>query len=334
MFNVISIGTVLYLFFSYGVYSQCCSAGSGSPIAGGTSHGVLMEKQFELNGNYQYIQTRKFLTGDSDARDFLDKYFSNYGYFRMAYGLNKNFTLSIESGYYFNKTQIGLNKTDTNSSSGIGDLIIFPRYQVYNKTYENGKFEMTIGMGIKIPLGKYNDSVGKVEPFSGQKYYITMPPAVQPTNGSHDFIFYSFIYREWHKKSFKIFANGLYLRKGWNPNGEKFGDYASIGIFIGKIFFHYLGATLQLKGEWIAKMKYNNDVYLMGSYNYDPEDTGNRKILLVPQLSYAFKNRCTIYLLSEFPVYQYVNKTQIASQYLITAGISYRFMLSVKSTEK
>ena len=127
----------LILFASQRIYSQgCCSGGSGSPIAGGASQGVLSNRQVELSTNFQYINSNKFKTGDRDTTSLFDNFNSKYQYTKIAYGITKDFTISIESGYFFNKTQIGQNKIDTNSSSGIGDLIIFPRYDVYYSSTE------------------------------------------------------------------------------------------------------------------------------------------------------------------------------------------------------
>ena len=43
------------------LHSQgCCSGGSGSPIAGGASQGVLQDRQVEISANYQYLSTNKF----------------------------------------------------------------------------------------------------------------------------------------------------------------------------------------------------------------------------------------------------------------------------------
>lgn len=141
------------------LYSQgCCSGGSGSPIAGGASQGVLQERQFEIAPNYQYTGTNKFMVGDKDTTKLFDYLFSNYLYMRFAYGVTDRFTMSIESGYFFNKTQYGFQKSDTIKSSGIGDLIIFPRYSVYTRNTEKTRTEITLGMGMKIPLGKHNDS--------------------------------------------------------------------------------------------------------------------------------------------------------------------------------
>ncbi|HET6991101.1 MAG TPA: heavy metal-binding domain-containing protein, partial [Bacteroidia bacterium] len=113
-------------------------------------------------------------------------------------------------------------------------------------------------------------------------------------------------------------------RKGWNPLGQKFGDYSSIGLFFGKTFFKKLGVTLQVKGEHVSKMKYDKNIDMLALYNVDVKSTGSRKILFVPQLSYSYKN-FTIYALSEIPLYQYVNYVQVASHLQVTVGMSYRF---------
>lgn len=316
--------------WSYNIYAQCCGGGSGSPIGGGASQGVLQDYQVEINNSLQYINTNKFLTGSTPDTSFLDNFNSKYLYTRLAYGVSKNFTMSIESGYFIKKTQVGLNKSDTITSSGIGDLILFPRYDIINHTKNGKQTEFTVGLGIKIPLGKYNDSLGMIEPFSGETFYVPKPMVVQPSSGAHDIIFYTFLFRSYPVRSFRIFANALYIKKGWNPVGEKIGDYATVGIFAGKTFFQKLGVTLQIKGEWVDKMKLNNDILLYAYPSYDPEATGSRKIFVVPQLSYSFKEKITFYALSEFPVYQNVIKTQIASQYQATLGISYRFFAKQK----
>lgn len=320
------IAILIILLFSNDIHSQgCCSGGSGSPIAGGASQGVLQDRQVEIAANYQYISTNKFKVEDRDTVSLFDSFKSNYLYLRLAYGLTKNLTMSVESGYFLNKTQVGLDKRDTISSSGIGDLILFPRYDLLNRTTETRRTEITIGVGLKIPLGKYDDStVVYINPATGKKYYTTSPPTVQSTNGSNDFIFYGFLFRGYPIKNFRIFANALYVRKGWNPLGQKFGDYASVGLFASKTFFKKLGLTLQVKGEWVAKMKYDKNVDMLALYNINVTSTGGRKIFLVPQLSFSHKN-FTIYALSEIPVYQYVNETQVASQQQATVGISYRF---------
>lgn len=308
-------------------FSQCCGGGSGSPIAGGASAGVLQDRQMEINSSFQYVSTDNFYNGDRrDSATFFDGFSSNYIYTRVGYGVSKNFSMYVEAGYWAGKKQIGLDNVDTISSSGFGDLILFPRYDIINHTEEKKRVELTLGLGFKIPLGKYNDSVGRVEPFSGNTYYLTKPLSVQTSSGANDLIFNLFYFRGFPLRNFRLFANALYIKKGWNPIGEKIGDYASIGLFAGKTFYDKLGVTLQVRGEWVDKMKLNNTVLLYAYPNYDPFATGSRKVFFVPQVSYSFTNNFTLYALSEIPLYQYVVNNQAGSELQLTAGISYKFL--------
>jgi len=329
----VRFGIILFVttFFSVKVFSQgCCSGGSGSPIAGGVSQGVLQEGQIEIAANYQYFGSDKFYTGSKDtSSQSVNGLQTHYLYSRFAYGITTKFTLSIEAGYFFNKTETSFNSEAPDykkTSSGFSDLIIFPRYDVYDKTDEKYHTEITLGMGMKIPVGKYDDKyVTSINPFTGSKNYSISPPTVQPTTGSNDFIFYGFALREFKKAKFKLFANTLYMRKGYNPLGEKFGDYASLGLFANKLFFRKLGVTFQLKYEWIGQMQTAAGIDAQALYNVDINSTGSKKLSFVPQVNYNFKS-FTVYGLYDQPLYQYLNGFQIGSQYLVTLGISYRFM--------
>ncbi|HRH11832.1 MAG TPA: hypothetical protein PLU73_09965 [Bacteroidia bacterium] len=313
------------LYSTFSVAQSCCSGGSGSPIAGGASQGVLVKHQLELSGNYQYFGSGKFQTGTQDTSALLDYLFSNYLYGRVAFGLTKELTMSVESGYYINKTEYALHKRDTISSKGIGDLILFPRYNVFTNCGEKGNTELTLGLGYKIPLGSYNDSFAVYQnPVTLKKYYTAAPPTVQPTTGAQDIIFYGFFMQTVSKYDLKFFTNAIYIKKGWNPLGQKFGNYANVGLFVCRSFWNKLGVTLQLRGEWIDKMKYDKNIDMLALYNIDVNSTGCKKIFFVPQLNYTYKS-LTIYALYEYPLYQKVNRVQIVSDVQFTSGLAYRF---------
>ncbi|HKR06976.1 MAG TPA: heavy metal-binding domain-containing protein [Bacteroidia bacterium] len=341
MRNVIILVSV-FILKSVFTHAQCCAGGSGSPIAGGASQGVLQERQVDINTNFQFISTNKFYKKDVLAPDSVrtfDSFSSTYEYFRLAYGLTKNFTFSLESGYYFNKKEIGLNKdpATTYTAKGVGDLILFPRYDIINWTEEKHRTEVTVGLGFKIPLGSYNDSTGNIEPFSGTTYYVSKPTSVQLSSGAQDIIFYTFLFRGYTEHNFRVFANAMYIKKGYNPNGEKLGDFASFALFAGKSFFNHLGVTLQARYEWVDRMKINESILLFGKpSNYFPEATGYKKVFITPQLSFT-KGKFTVYGAYDIPVYQYINSsdfyTQVGSQHQTTVGISFRFF-AVKSVVK
>ena len=329
MKNALLVLVLLTLAFAEAL-AQCCSGGTGSPIAGGTSQGVLSAKQFELNTNLQYINTDRFFTGDERTDyKYFDEFESIYQYFRVAYGVSEKLTMSVEMGNFFLKEEVGLNNDParTYNSSGVSDLIIFPRYEVFRSMKEGKTTELTVGLGMKIPIGVYNDSTGNVEPFSGETYYVTNPQAVQLTTGAQDFIFYLFYLKGFPKKDFKVFANGFYIKKGWNPLGEKMGDYASVAVFVSRSLLRNLGATLQVRGEWTDQMSINKDILIHAYPNYDPFATGYKKVFVTPQLSYSLSN-FTMFGLMDLPVYQYVTKTQVGTTLQFTLGLSFRFYAS------
>jgi len=318
-----AILTIILLFFITKLYSQCCGAGSANPIASDLSQSVLQYQQFEINSNFQYVYSSRFLNYTKPDTLFLSNYQSNYLYSRFSYGLTKVLTFSVEFGYWLKKSQRGKNNTDGHSSSGISDIILFPKLNIYNKN----NLEITSGFGLKIPVGSHHDSTRYYEPFSGEYFYLIKPPVMQNSNGSNDFIFNLLMVKKLKKSNWRLLSSMMYLHKGWNPSGEKFGDLFTFSIFGGKTFNYKLTVLTYLKYEWVDKMSYNKDIFSVAFPNYDPDATGSHKVFIIPQVNYAFKEIFSFYLSSEIPVYQYVNKTQIASQFMFNAGISYRFKL-------
>ena len=322
---IISLFTLI---FNTSVFSQgCCSGAAGSPIAGGAATGVLQENQMEISINYQNNSSNKFFTEHRDTRSLLTNSInSDYLFFRVDYGLSKKLTLSVASGYFLDKSKIGKDNSDTISSNGVGDLIIFPRYSIYNKTANFKRTAVVIGLGLKIPLGSHNDTTNLGS--YGIDNYQMNPPMLQTTNGSQDLMFNSFFFREYQKSKLRLFISSLYVKKGYNSLGIKYGDYTSVGFFASKTFFYRWGVTAQLKAEKIDQIKVANNIeeWDLLEYSITPESTGSKKWFFIPQLSYS-KNGLTVYATSEIPLYQYLNGTQVGSQNQFTVGVNYRFLI-------
>jgi len=318
--------SLLTVVFNLQLIAQgCCSGGAGSPIAGGAAAGVLQENQMEISVNYQFNQSNKFYSLDQETDALFENLRSDYLFFRTDYGLSKNLTLSIASGYFLDKSLIEKDNANTITSSGLGDLIIFPRYSIYNKTDNFKRTEIAVGLGIKIPLGAHNDStLVYSDEWIGDIYTINSP-TVQATSGSNDFMFYSFFFREYQKRKLRIFMTTLHVNKGFNPSGIKFGDYTSIGLFASKTFFFRWGLTAQIKAEKIGQITAADNIDLVAAYNIYPESTGSKKWFFIPQISYS-QDGLTVFATSEIPLYQHLNGTQIGSQHQFTIGVNYRFL--------
>ncbi|MEC8617650.1 MAG: hypothetical protein VXY28_08075 [Bacteroidota bacterium] len=320
--------TVLVFYFNSSFSQGCCSGGTTNPIAGGAATGVLKQYQFELSTNHQFLSSDRFYFQSDDTIGAFDHFSSNYLFIRLDYGLSDKFTFSMASGYFLNKSKFDIEQqntlTDTISSSGASDLIILPRYVVLNKSAENKKTEITIGLGMKLPLGSHNDSSLI---YSGQlgDFYAINPFIAQTTNGSIDIIFYSFLFRSYFKQKINLFSNILHVKTGYNSLGQKFGNYTSLGLFASRKLSSNFALTLQLRAELINRMVSAQNVDL-SLYNIDVNSTGSYKVFFVPQLTYN-KRDLAFFITSELPVYQYVNGTQMGSKIQLTSGINYRFKI-------
>ena len=315
---------------------QCCAGGSGCTIAGSAGQGVFQKRQLEVSSSFQFIHTNSFYKANKPAnyeeRTF-DSFESTYQYFKVGYGVTDRFSLSLETGYYVKKKETGFegNPLTTYSSQGFGDLLIFPKYNVLNHQAANHHDELTVGLGFKLPLGSYSDSTGNIEPFSGNIFYVTNPTAVQLSSGAQDLVFHTLYSRRYMTQQLSFLASGFYIVKGYNPNGEKQGNYASLALIVSKTFFKAMGIGLQARYEQVQRMQINESVFLYGRpSNYYPEATGYKKVFLTPQVTYG-KGRFSAFASYDIPVYQYLNTspyyTQAASDFQANIGIAYRFSI-------
>ena len=85
------------------------------------------------------------------------------------------------------------------------------------------------------------------------------------------------------------------------------------------------GLTAQLKYEHVGEIEAAHGVDLV-NYNVELESTGLSKMLFVPQLSYS-KNGFTYFATADLPLYEDLNGSQFSTQYQVTVGLSYRFLL-------
>jgi len=316
-------------------YSQgCCSGGATNPIAGGAATGVLGKNKIEISANHQFLKSSKFYTEDRSSTGMFDYLFSNYLFLRTDYGLSDKLTFSMATGYFLNKSRIETPEVDqlvdTINSSGFSDIILLPRFGVFNRINGNKKTELTLGLGMKVPIGSHKDSsfIGSFPAPIGNQYIVN-PPIAQMTSGSIDMMLYAFLFRSYDKQRLRVFTNFLHVRTGFNSLGQKFGDYTSLGFFVGRNLNKRIGITCQVRAEIIGQMKSAKNIDLI-IYNIDQSSTGSFKTFFVPQLTYTKKN-LTFYTTTEIPIYQYVNGTQIGSQFQLTTGINYRFQTK-KST--
>lgn len=321
--------------------AQCCAAASS--VFSGASYGVLRKTQLQASAYYQYYESDKTMNADTlKLISQFEKVYGNYLNYSISYGLSDKFTIAVESGYYINKTEMltgsnvrtatgmekienifhrnkkPLSKGESISASGRSDLIIFPRYNIFNRVSDRCQTEVTIGLGSKIPIGKYNETyIAYINPQTNDTIRYKKSPGIQPSTGSNDFLFYAFLFREYKKHQLRYSANFTYMLRGTNSDGVVFGDIVNFSIHVGKPIKHKFYLGVDFKTETMDTLF--DPKYLTYKYN-----SGGKKVSIMTQLSYTAKQKITFTLFSDIPVYQYVNGTQVASDYLFNFGIVYR----------
>lgn len=329
---------IICICINYLSYSQgCCSGGGSNPISGDIATGVLEKYQFDFSTSYQYNTSNIIFEGNKqiDEDGFYDKLSSDYLFIKTDYGLSNDLTLSLATGYHIEKALHIKGEDSTNSSSGFGDLILLPRYSIFNSLNNSVRTEITLGLGLKIPIGSHQDSIEIVP-----NVWELLPPTIQLSTGGNDLIIYSSFLKNNNKKKIRLFVNTLYIKKGYNSLDDKFGDYASLSFYAGKSFLENWSITAQIKGEWVGKLSATSEK--ISALNLDEnyfdkiqweakrDATGGTKIFFSPQLNYSHNN-LTVYALYEVPIYQNLNDIQFGSLLQLTFGLNYRFFLKKDS---
>ena len=341
------IGLLILLAFSASLSAQCCTGGGGGAgsLAGNFAQGVLLKGQILANLNFQHIHTNRFLEGHKFLKsedyhalapnNYLSGFDTKLLYLRIGFGLTNRLTIFAETGYYINKTDYRVNYlVDKTRSSGMADLTIAPSYNVFLKTTEKYIAEITVGLGVKIPLGPYNDSVLVfTDTISGTSYYDRKSPAVQLSSGANDFRFTSSFSYRFVKAKLGLSLTGLCILKGWNPVGEKFGNYYTASLFVTKTILPNLFAIGQIKGEFIGRKKLKNGGQSLISASDLAENSGSMALFFCPRIAYNVGQNLSFFALIELPVFQHVNGIQLGTKFNYSAGVTFKILPKYKNSK-
>lgn len=309
-------------------YSQCC--GSGSPIAGGILNEVSSKNQLEIASYIKYFYSNVTKRADSlSTMRIFEERRDLYQYSKIAYGLTENLTMSIELGYFHNRTAVLVGGSEI-SGKGISDLILFPRYRALKICKKKGTTSLTFGMGIKIPLGKHDQKYVVYEnKKTGQKVEIIKGPSEQPTTGTTDFIFHGLLFHASSKYNGHAYLASTYFLRGTNHNKQSFGDifkatlsfgtYLNPKILYGIIEFDYEQTQPLIDKVWISYEK----------------NTGGKLVKVIPKLNFEIQPlHLSINTSYNVLLYQYVNGTQIGFKETLEVGISYRPVFKKKEKKE
>ncbi len=296
----------LLVISSFLLKAQCLS--SVNPV-GGTNNLLVLEKNsLRIISFYKYGQGKQYYEGNSVSDfDLIKKAYYNYLSASVGYGLSWKTTIELETGYFFNKTQIYNLENDYRlSGHGLSNFIFSLKHSLYSNPFK--RIYITGAAGAKIPASRSLQWDNNVK----------LPAEVQPTIGAFGAVFTSSFVKENSETSMRYFlTNRVELNA---PNKESYNPGTSVYTSL------YLSRHLKarwLKDNWTAIIQLRNEIRGTDQIDgRDKESSGSTLFFVAPQLNYVLKNNWYLSAMIDIPVYQHFNGTQLG------AGTGVTFILS------
>jgi hypothetical protein len=214
--------------------------------------------------------------------------------------------VGAEIGYFYNKTQIlePGQATDEIRAHGLGDLAVNLRFLPVKSLRKTSQF--ILSGGVRIPVGAFDEQIDGV----------TVPVSLQPSSGAlkiNASLYYStpVISPDFSINSFAIYEYSNTIEEGYFV--YKYGDFLQMSAGMQYNYMKRLGFSLNLKYEFRGHDQRENQEIV--------ESSGSHIILINPQITYNFNQGWSIMLLSDLPVYKYVNGEQLTNSYAIQCSL-------------
>ena len=311
--NIKTILLILSLacFLSFTAAGQCCSA--GNPAGGDGSNDGLDEKALRVYFSYKYSLSEDYYhLGSKYEVPFVQKSDFNYGNISLTYGLLPRLTVHVEQGYFWSKAQELTinNQNEKIKSKGFGDLGLNLRYIAVKTVKPISQLVFTAG--FKAPVGAFNEEIDGV----------TVPISLQPSSGAFKYNASAFYFRKrsdrkigWN--TFALFELSQTINKGYLV--YRYGNYFQYALAGTYAFNKKFSVIANAKFEWRGKDTREDDIKI--------ESTGSRVVYFNPQLMYSFTKDWAIILMSDLPVYKYLNGYQLTNKFSVQVGLRKNIML-------
>lgn len=307
--------SLIFSLLSSSAIGQCCTA--GSPVGGDGSNDGLGKKDLRIYAAYRHSMSKDYFHNDSKIDlPYFDKSYFDYSNLSLTYGLFKNISIHSELGYFIDKTQlVNINNVkDTIQSSGLGDLAFNVRWIAKNTVKPAS--QLVLSLGTKIPVGSFNEDINGV----------TIPVSLQPSSGALKYNAAAYYFRLRPDKKFGwqsfLFAEvSQFIRKGYLV--YKYGNYYQFLLAANYAVIPELKLVAGAKYELRGKDTRENSLLV--------ESSGGSVLYFSPQLLYDFKNKWSVMLMSDIPVYKYVNGYQLTNKFSIQLGLRKSFSFCKKA---
>lgn len=297
-------------------WAQCCSP--GNPIGGAVNPGVNPEGSWQLFLGYRYGYAGRYFRGSEPiASGAVQSGEFQHLSLAVTYGLAERLTIEAETGYFLEKSQRyapGLIPAQQ-TGRGFTDLNLLARVNLWQDAARG--WELTTGVGLKLPLGPYQQQVDG----------ILLPRDLQPSTGSVDFLHTVFLQKAFLPRKFRLFFLSRLEWKGQTPDQYRHGHFLALGAFFS--YSPHLRWTLvaQLRGEWRGRdtRPFTGGGIPIGQGREVVPPTGSQKLFFSPQVGHQLSPTLQLTLLGDLPLYQYYFASQLGSNWGLWVNVNQRF---------
>ncbi|RLA80005.1 MAG: hypothetical protein DRG78_11810 [Epsilonproteobacteria bacterium] len=198
--------------------------------------------------------------------------------FKAKYGLGNGLEIRGIISYKdkeFSATHPGTHKTYTNKNSGLGDSLIFAKYEILNQKKGDGVF-FSIGAGVKLPTGDTSKTFSTVpKPTGGDTFSL-----MQLGSGSTDYL--GEIALTKILKNSRIDTHIIYTQTTKGDNNYQFGDSLKWNLGYSHALTKKFDVQLELNGKECGKHKNNGN---------EVNSTGGSFTYLIPGIHYKISKK-------------------------------------------
>jgi hypothetical protein len=303
----INLTTLFLLFLITGeISAQCLS--SVNPVGGTNNLLVLEKKSLRIISFYKYGQGDQYFEGTRHSSfNLIDKAYYNYLSTTFGYGITNKFTFEVETGYFFNKTQVyNLEPKYRLTGHGLSNMVFLGKHSFYSEPVK--RIFITGAAGVKVPLSGNPQIVNNIE----------LPVEVQPTIGSYGLVFSASFVKENSGTGMRYFFISRMETNAPNKKEYQLGESFFNSFYVSKhLMFPWL------KGDWTTILQLRNEIRGYDQFeNIRKESSGSVLFFLAPQINYVYRDEWYFSAMLDIPFYQNFNGTQLG------AGPGFTFIVS------
>jgi len=288
----------------------CCSGGIPLSNSIGLPTASKGSFQFSLNYDYNYLNTLK--SGNNKLDDQARLRTTQSVLFNIGYSITENLSVETLLTYVNQKREINqFENSNIDETFGIGDGVLLFKYN-FNSLFKKNNL-LRIGLGTKMPIGATDKK---------SKNGILLNADLQPGSGAWDAIFWSSYSQNYSfRPSATFYATTVYRLTGTNnkylnnSTTYRFGPEFQALINYTDQFF--LFKTLINPGLSIKYRSAKKDE--IGGVLLD--NTGGNWVMAIPNIGIQITQKLFFITKFEFPLYSYVDGTQLTPTFRITTGL-------------